>query len=163
MSDDSVSSNGTCATEMSFEVEDFSPPESPVDSQVEHNHGLPDPYRTADDEDSEVQERMGDVSECHCCKLCPREHVCCMEVAKVTCLLDHFAGSQAQIKEDWTLSKQTILSDTRGRHNNQLLPNNSSNSNIVTLGFSCHGFLCKNLGRRIRATLKFCFFLNLRV
>uniref|UniRef100_A0A3Q3FWV4 P2X purinoreceptor 7 intracellular domain-containing protein n=1 Tax=Labrus bergylta TaxID=56723 RepID=A0A3Q3FWV4_9LABR len=62
MSDDSVSSNGTCATEMSFEVKDFSPPESPVDSQIEHEHGLPDPYRidplvgaaraeTADDED----------------------------------------------------------------------------------------------------------------
>uniref|UniRef100_A0A3Q3GDF4 P2X purinoreceptor 7 intracellular domain-containing protein n=1 Tax=Labrus bergylta TaxID=56723 RepID=A0A3Q3GDF4_9LABR len=72
--DDSVGSNGTCATEMSFEVEDFSPPESPVDPHVDHDHRRPDPYRfdllegaasaeTANDQDSEVQERMGDVSE----------------------------------------------------------------------------------------------------
>uniref|UniRef100_A0A3Q3GWM6 Uncharacterized protein n=1 Tax=Labrus bergylta TaxID=56723 RepID=A0A3Q3GWM6_9LABR len=85
MSDDSISSN----------VEDFSPPESPVDPQIEDNHRGPDPYRfdplvgaaraeTADDEDSELQERMGTCSCSHCYKLSPRENVCCMEVAKVT-------------------------------------------------------------------------------
>nr|XP_029131240.1 P2X purinoceptor 7-like [Labrus bergylta] len=77
------------------EDEDFSPPESPEDPPVDHeDHGGPEPYRfdplagAASDQDSEVQERTGDVSEwcscCHCSKLSPRENICCKEVAKLT-------------------------------------------------------------------------------
>ena len=69
MSNNSISSAETFATEMSFEVEDFSPPESPGG----HDQSGPEPYRfepqaqaagaESADAEEEGQERMADVSE----------------------------------------------------------------------------------------------------
>nr|XP_055054222.1 P2X purinoceptor 7-like [Misgurnus anguillicaudatus]XP_055062958.1 P2X purinoceptor 7-like [Misgurnus anguillicaudatus] len=102
-------------TELSFEVEDFSPPPSPEveEGELSVDTAGPEPYqfeplaqtavltpetRSASDDASEAatQGRMGPVSEwctCgHCSSLSLVENVCCREIPKVVHRCDQIGG-----------------------------------------------------------------------